>query len=884
MPRTLTLLLLSACPAPPLDPAKSVTAGDGLFLNGCPVPGESLARSLTEVAEAPWGEESLAGPGDVMLANAQAAFVIQGVDDPDTYYQYGGAPIDAVTVEGCEQTGPERFEEMGFIVGQLDLLDFNASTLHQIRGREIEIVADGSDGGPAIVEVYGTDDRFWLVELTLVRNTFNDGGRKELGELYGLDITLRYTLDPDAAALQMDVLLDGEPIVDGFLVGAIVFPTDLDEVHAFATGQLSLGGFQLDLGVPWLGISGLEGSFSVAMPEANMGYTSIAGVRALVDVNQAMAPVSVTDAAEPIVTPFVLSVGATDGASATSALEPYLPAPLPDLDASWGIVAGAVTDGGLDVVNADVLVYAQDLDGNWAIIDRLATDPGGEFSGRTVAPQAGWQLVATAPGRDQSPAVAAQPGQRTTLTVGPAGSLAIHVVDTDNLAIPARVELERADGVVVVHAAVPNDTLPLPPGTWTAWVSRGYEYNVVETTVTVPSGGAATLTVTLDHLVDTLGWASVDTHVHAEASADSDTLATDRMRTAAAAGLDVVVSTDHEAIIDISSAIADADLSGWLAYGLGSEVTATVPEHVNAWPFPLQGDARGNPVRWYQFGFPELYAAIRGRGARVVQLNHSRVNGECGILCVLDWDRQSDTPATDDPEALGLPPGTEVWSWDFDTFELLNGLRSPLLNPDDSRHTGALVDWLAFHNLGHRVTAVGVTDVHGLESPGMPRTYVRVPDDSIGVLTADHVADGELDGAAIVSAGAFARVDIDGAEPGDTVTASGFATLSLIVTAIPEIDLSRVVVLSNCDSVADFPATDPHGLTKYAGELDLPVVGDAYVVVLGFGAEAMPRGLEDYDATSVPRFVSNPIFVDGDGDGSWTAPGAKPCATGLDLP
>lgn len=875
-------VILAACAPPIVDSAGPTPTGEGIFLHGCPVEGEAFARTLVDVAERPWGEEGLAGPGDVVLANTKAAFVIQGIDDPDTYYHYGGAPIDAVAVQDCEQAGPERFEEMGFLVGQLDLLDFNASSLHQVRGTAIDVVNDGSDGKAAVVEVTATDDRFWLVELTLIRNTYEDGGRKTLDELYGLDITLRYTLDPDASALQMEVLLGGEPITDGFLVGALVFPSDLNDVHAFADGELSVGGFHLDLEVPWLSIAGDQGSFAVALPDANLGYTSVAGVRALVNVDQALAPIMVGEAAEPVGTTFLLAAGATDGSSATAGLEAYVAEPLSG--AEWSEISGSVEDSSGPVAGADVWVYANDESGASRLLDRLVSGTDGRFAGRTVAPASGWSVYASGSGRDDGEQVRVNAGESALLSIGEAGQVAVHVVDENNVAIPARIEVERSDGVVSVQYAMPNDTLALAPGEYRAWVSRGYEYQVIETTLSVPTGGSATLKATLEHALDTTGWASVDTHVHAEASADSDTLADDRMKTAAAAGLDVVVSTDHEAIISMQGVLDEIGLSEWLAYGLGSEVTATVPEHVNAWPFPVQGGDRGDPVRWYQLGFPELYAAIRERGARVVQLNHSRVNGECGILCVLDWDRQASTLVMDDPEALGFPAGTEIWSWDFDTFELINGLRSPLLSVSDPRHTGALHDWLAFHNLGHRVTAVGVTDVHGLDIPGSPRTYVRVGDDAAGVVSADDVADGELAGAAVVSAGAFARVEIDGAGPGDDVSVVGDVVLSIEVSALPEIDVDRIVVLANCDLVAEFSADSPDELLKFEGGLVFSLAQDAHVVVLGFGSQSMPRGLENYDASTVPRFVSNPIFVDADGDGVWTAPGAKSCATGIDLP
>lgn len=869
-------LLLACAPEEAAGPAPLPT-GDGLFAAGCPVPGEARARVLTGVDERPWGPESLAGPGDVLLLNEVAAFVIQGVDDPDTYYHYGGGPIDAVAVTGCEQAGPELLEEVGFVVGQLDLADFNASSLHQVRGQTVEVVADGSDGGPAVVEVHGTDDRFWLVELTLVRGTYTDGGRRELGPLFGLDITLRHTLRPGSAVLETEVLLDGEPITDGFLVGALVFPSDELDVHAYATGDLAVGGFGLDLGVPWLAMGGAEGSQALALPGANTAYAEVAGVRALLDLDHAAAPLEVVGAAEPAVTPFLLAVGATDAASASAALEPYLPEPLgAGVEATWVDVAGEVVDADGPVAGATVEVRAAG-----GVIDRLRTDAEGRYAGRTIAPAGGLTVVASAPGRDAS-----AEGPVGPVTLGAAGAVRVEAVDDGGSPLPVRVELERTDGARVVHYALPGEALPVPPGAWTAWVSRGYEYAPVEVALTVPEGGEAPLAVTLDHLVDPLGWVSIDTHVHAEVSADSATLAVDRFRTAAAAGLEVMVSTDHEAIVDLSPARDAAGLADTVAYGLGSEVTATVPEHVNAWPFPVDADdPRGSPVRWYQLGFPDLYAAIRARGARVVQLNHARVNGECGILCVLDWDRLSPTPAIADAPAIGLPEGTEVWSWDFDAFEVMNGLRSPLLDPDDPRRSGALVDWLAFHNLGHRVTGTAVTDVHGLQIPGEPRTYLRVPDDTPGVVTADDAADATLAGRAVMSAGAFAEVAVNGAGPGDRADASEEAVLSVVVTGLPGIDVTRVEVLVDCDHVATLTATDPDGVVKLDTTLPLSMAGggaDAYVVVLGFGEGPMPRGFDDYDPASVPRFITNPIFLDGDLDGAWTPPGPKACATGVE--
>ncbi len=875
-----TLLLLGCAPHPsPTGDTPPHETGEGLFLGGCPEAGRATARILTEVSEQPWGfEDPLAAPGDVLLLNERAAFVIQAPDDPRTYYHYGGMPIDAVAVDGCEQAGPELFGELGLVIGQLDLANFGQSGMHMIRGESVEIVSDGSGGGPVIVDVHATDDRFWLVELTLMRREYENGGRKLLEDPYGLDITLRYTLEPDDAALRLDVLLGGEPVTDGFLVGAVAFPSDRTENTAYASGGLAVGGIGFDVGVAWSGDASASGSSAIAMPGAALARTEIAGVTVLVDVNHVAAPLSVGDQAS-----FLVGVSAGDGASAAAALEPHLDDPVPGFATAWHDVAGSVVGPSGDAVaGALVELAAANDDGDWRTLTTLVTNAQGRFAGRTLAVGEGaWRVVATGAGRDDGAAVEVDPAAATALAldIGAEGAVTVNVRDDAGLPLPVRVELERTDGTVIVgYPGEGNPDIAVPPGTWTAYVSRGYEYAVATATVEVLPGGVGTVELTLPRVVDTSGWASFDSHVHSGPSADSTVLPADRMRTAAGSGLDAVISTDHEAIVDLSDALVEAGVEAWLTYGLGSEVTASLPEHTNAWPFPVTDDVRGDPVRWYELAFGGIYAAERARGARVIQLNHSRVNGECGILCILDWDRLTDPPMMDDPEALGVPPGTAIWSWDFDSSEVLNGLRSPYLDAGDPRHTGALVDWFAFHNLGHRVTGVGVTDEHGMDTPGTPRTYVTVADDTQGGFTADDLADGVLGGAAQISAGAFARVTVDGAGPGDLVTVrGGQAQLRLEVQALPEIDVTRVDVLVDCDIAVRIDATDPAGVVKLDDARSLSLDGDAYVVVVAVGTGAMPRGIEGYAASQVPRVTVNPIFVDGDGDGVWTPPGPKSC-------
>lgn len=879
------LLLLAAC-NPDKEPVPTpVVTGDGLFLNGCPVKGKSAARTLVDTEERPWGDAAMAAPGDVLLVNERAAFVIQAPEVPRTYYPYGGTPIDAVAVDDCEQAGPETLGEAGFLIGQLDLADVEASTVHLFRGDTVEVVNDGSDGKAAVVEVHGTDDRFYLIELTLMRRVYEAGGRKELGDLYGLDVTVRYTLEPGDSALQIDVLLDGEPVNDGFLVGSVVFPSDRTATTSWSSGDLSLGGLSVQTGSPWMGSGTATGSTAVAMPGAAMAHTEIAGVTALLDINQAVSPLEVANGNAE--TSFLLAVGPTDAASAAAGLESHLVDPVPGQVATWQDVSGTVRDPtGTGVAGAKIDMECLKDNGDSDVLTTLYTDATGAFSGRLLT-LGDCTLTPMQEGRDSGAPVAVPTsgGTGLELTVGALGGITVNATDEAGAALPVRIELERDDGTVVVGFATPQDpTVAVPPGHWTAYLTRGYEYEPATVDVTVPDDGTTDVVATLARVIDTTSWAGMDSHVHAGPSPDSPVLPDMRMRTAAASGLDVMISTDHEAIIDWSPALTATGLEDHLLYVLGSEVTAALPEHTNAWPFPVADGPRGEPVQWQGLSFPGIYAAERERGATITQLNHARVNGECGILCILDWDRMAEDPSTDDPAALGMTADGPIWSWDFDSFELLNSERSPFLDPADPRRSGALNDWFAFYNLGHHPTGTGVSDEHDLGTPGTPRTYVRVPDDTIGVLTEQDMSDGVLAGRAQVSSGAFATVTVDGKGPGERVTAiDGLVSLSVKIEALEAIDVTRVEVIVNCDPGLTLDATAPNGLVKLdtTVPVTLPLGIDSYIVVLAMGENAMPRGITDYDAASVPRVIVNPVLIDGNGDGEWDGPGAKACTWAL---
>jgi hypothetical protein len=409
---------------------------------------------------------------------------------------------------------------------------------------------------------------------------------------------------------------------------------------------------------------------------------------------------------------------------------------------------------------------------------------------------------------------------------------------------------------------------------------RGYEFAWVEKTLTVTANATTGWAVTLPRLVDTKGWMAFDGHIHAGPSPDSTVPMAERIRTCAAEGLDVAVHTEHEIIVDWSEARKASGVEKFIADMNGQEVTATLPEHMNMYGVvPDATDPLGGFVPWYLHDIAQMTASMKQRGAQVVTLNHPRMGSDCSYLCRIGWNPLTNTADKPDMTALGLPATATAWTWDFDAVELWNGTKDIFLDPKDPSHSGLWEDWMGWWNGGHLIAAVAVTDVHGWDPPGSPRTYYVSPTDEPSAFQGGDLAAAVKASRLVLSAGAFARVTVNGkAGPGELITDSdGSVDLHVRIEAIPQVDVAWFQVFVNCDEVAKVKTTAPLATLKYDGVLPIKLSKDAHIHVIGWGAGAMPRGFEAYPAERMARVLTNPIRVDADGDGQWTPPGGKTC-------
>ena len=865
------------------------------FVAGCPQPGRSLLRQLQTDAERFEGPASLAAAGDWMLANEVAAFVVKApTQNEHTYAYYGGLLVDAVALDGCEQAAPERFGEMPFLIGKIDVTSIPASTLRSFRGVSAEVLADGSDGGPAKLRVWGTDDWFWLVELELVKNAFLAGTPKPRSGPLGVKLALDYTLEPGRAALQVDlVAINTENTAKELHVGAASFMDDSVVQQIWSASTLSLGGMKLQTGLPFVAGSAADGAVVIAVDAGNLATAHFAGVDALIPVDQLGDPLQLGPAGsadgDSDLQRFWVGVGRGDSLDAIASLEG-----LSIGDKTWTgrDVQGVVREqpSGLPLPGATLELERRRNDGSFALLATARAGEDGSFAFRAplLGKDGDLRIRAVAPGRAVGTPLdlPAEGAGSIELALGEAGALGHDVRDGDDTPVPARLTLLDADGheTGLWFATGGQAGVPVPPGDYTVVVTRGYHHRPWTAKVTVAPGKTTAVAPVLPRVLDTAGWMAFDGHVHSQPSPDSRVPLPDRYQSAAAEGLEIVVHTEHEIIVDSEPARQASGVGAWVRGVVGEEVTATLPEHTNMFDVvPDPKHRRGAPVKWFGLDLAQIYAAEAARGAGFRALNHPRKG--CNWLCVIGWDREKLAPALDDPTLVGLPQDATLWSWDFEAVELLNGTDTTIfLDPAKPERTGTFEDWMSFWNAGHRVAPLGVTDVHGWGPPGAPRTFFRVPKDDLSAFEPGWMTAAVKAGAVQVSAGAFARVAIAGKGPGETVPASavvdGKLPVQVRIEALPEIDVTRVLVLVDCDTALEVSATDPNGVVKLDQTLQVPLAApgkDHHVVVLAFGKTPMPAGLQPVQAAKVPRVVVAPIVVDGDDDGAFTPPGGKTC-------
>jgi hypothetical protein len=473
-----------------------------------------------------------------------------------------------------------------------------------------------------------------------------------------------------------------------------------------------------------------------------------------------------------------------------------------------------------------------------------------------------------------SVAASSPPGADASLSA----MLSFSYVDEKGAPLPAQVVVSRegapasegAPGIFVGpgDAATPvfieNKSVYLPsgrgrvrvaPGNYRVVATHGPTHTLATATATAVANSDVKVAGQLARVVDTTGWTSADFHLHSAPSADSRVSLEQRVSALACVGVDFAASTDHNRITDYAPAIAKMGLGMRLSFVPGDEITTPALGHFNVFPLPLPPPGAAPELvvpAYYEVGPGDIFKDARGRGARVVEVNHARMPPRIGYFDQTHFDAKSGGADKD-------------FSAEFDSLEVHNGFW--LEHPDRVRE--GVDDLVGLARRGKRVAAVGNSDSHKLffEEAGWPRTYVRTT--GTEAISA-RVIGGLLRAETSVSAGPFVEMTVDGKPIGSQIIAKGKSVRVHVKVQAPAwIPVDHVELHVDDDLARAFKVEGPaKDGVRFEGDADVAIDRD---VVLYAWVDA-DKPLETPLARAGTRAIAitGLFYVDADGDGAVT--------------
>lgn len=418
---------------------------------------------------------------------------------------------------------------------------------------------------------------------------------------------------------------------------------------------------------------------------------------------------------------------------------------------------------------------------------------------------------------------------------------------------------------------------PLDPGQYEIYFSRGPEYNVESRQLEIVAGRMTQIDVRLDRVVDTTGWISADLHSHSSPSGDNTSDQYGRVENLLCEHVEFAPCTEHNRVSSYAPHLEVMKLSHLMATCTGIELTGspTPVNHQNAFPLhhhPHTQNGGGPRPSFNPVVQIERLAMWDEASEKLVQMNHPnlrQIYGDADVDGVPDKGFREMLRWTD---VVEVHPLEAIFQ---DVTKTTSGRRRRI----------ALLQWLQLLNQGHRIPGVINTDSHyNHHGSGWRRNWFACSTDDPARITTEEMVREIEAGHIVMSNGPFLSVKgvatngSNSAIPGDDLVAKGGKVLFKVRVQCPNwVDVSRVQLFVNGrpSKKHNFTRKDspdlfgkPDAVLKFNASLNLTLDNDAHVVVATIGEEmTMVNVMGARNGRRPPIAVSNPIFVDVDGNG-----------------
>lgn len=420
----------------------------------------------------------------------------------------------------------------------------------------------------------------------------------------------------------------------------------------------------------------------------------------------------------------------------------------------------------------------------------------------------------------------------------------------------------------VIHIPQGQQRIVVAPGDYDVVLCRGLEYDVTTQSLELKPGTQTTVEASLQQCIQLPGYIRGDFHQHMKNSFDCAIPLEDRVISSVCEGLDFVAATDHNFITDLSPTIHKLGLERWIFSAIGDEMTPRKHffGHINAFPLTVDTSKPRNGA----IGFEKTIAArvfeeaLGFPGEQVVQVNHPR-NGDLGYFNHVHLSPEDGTTTHSN------------WSDRFTAVELFNGKRSTEDFDEGCR------DWFNLLNLGYAFTATGNSDSHRIydQEPGYPRNYIAIKEavTSGSFPTVEQVVRGvNEEHAVFVTNGPLVSFRTSsGTSVGEMETRKkGPVEFEVQILGANFVQPSRVEFYGNGQLLKTQSFEETSATVKWQGSLHDEPTSDTWYTVIVRGSRSLSPVLSASTASGkaepvTPLAFTNPIWIDRDGDGCFTA-------------
>jgi hypothetical protein len=415
----------------------------------------------------------------------------------------------------------------------------------------------------------------------------------------------------------------------------------------------------------------------------------------------------------------------------------------------------------------------------------------------------------------------------------------------------------------VVYTGDGRARIGVAPGSYVLYAGRGFEYSVASQRVAVAAGGQKSIALKIRREVPTPGLIASDTHIHTLThSKHGDATLEERMYTIAGEGIELAVATDHNHHADYTETAARTGTSRHFRPVVGNEVT-TKAGHFNA--FPVR-DGSALPDAGLTDWTKLLHNIRTVTGAQVITLNHPRdVHSN---FTPLGPDNFNATTG----ELMAAP------KFDCDAMEVVT---SAAMQSDVML---LYRDWFALLNHGFRIAGIGASDTHDVSRfiLGQARTYVVSGATDPAKIDLDEVCASYRAGRLLVSMGLLANMTVDERfRVGDLATKLGRNIRVTVEVLGPSwVNADRVELFANGVKVREAAIAPTKRPQKARVTWTLPrPKHDVHLVAVATGPGVtapfweIPRPYQPTSKAFTSRVIgsTNPIWIDADGDGRFTA-------------